>query len=153
MRKFFCTLHIDQNISYFKHAIMHLLKRKTMFLLLNTTCTWQFSFSLAKLSYMYYKGMPSAGILEMIRRIAALGIWCHSEAVTLSTGLDNKIFQRKIVNIYLPINFSACFWCSKEPSHWDGSFEYPQHMFWLINKKIVFLFRLLNLKACLSYQA
>ena len=28
-----------------------------------------------------------------------------------------------------------CFGCSKEPSHWDGSFEYPQHMFWLRNKK------------------
>ena len=27
-----------------------------------------------------------------------------------------------------------CFWCSKEPSHRDGSFEYPQHMFWLRNK-------------------
>ena len=28
-----------------------------------------------------------------------------------------------------------CFGCSKEPSHKDGSFEYPQHMFWLRNKK------------------
>ena len=28
-----------------------------------------------------------------------------------------------------------CFGCSKEPSHRDGSFEYPQHMFWLKNKK------------------
>ena len=28
-----------------------------------------------------------------------------------------------------------CFGCSKEPSHRDGSFEYPQHMFWLRNKK------------------
>ena len=28
--------------------------------------------------------------------------------------------------------------CSKEPSHWDGSFEYPQHMFWLRNKTIKF---------------
>ena len=27
-----------------------------------------------------------------------------------------------------------CFGCSKQPSHWDGSFEYPQHMFWLRNK-------------------
>ena len=27
-----------------------------------------------------------------------------------------------------------CFGCSKEPSHRDGSFEYPQHMFWLRNK-------------------
>ena len=28
-----------------------------------------------------------------------------------------------------------CFRFSKEPSHRDGSFEYPQHMFWLRNKK------------------
>ena len=28
-----------------------------------------------------------------------------------------------------------CFGCSKEPSYQDGSFEYPQHMFWLRNKK------------------
>ena len=28
-----------------------------------------------------------------------------------------------------------CFGCSKEPSHRDGSFEYPQHTFYLINKK------------------
>ena len=28
-----------------------------------------------------------------------------------------------------------CFGCSKEPSHRDGPFEYPQHMFWLRNKK------------------
>ena len=28
-----------------------------------------------------------------------------------------------------------CFGCSKEPSYGDGSFEYPQHMYWLRNKK------------------
>ena len=28
-----------------------------------------------------------------------------------------------------------CFGCSKEPSHRDGSFEYPQHTFWLRNKE------------------
>ena len=28
-----------------------------------------------------------------------------------------------------------CFGCSKERSYRDGSFEYPQHMFWLRNKK------------------
>ena len=28
-----------------------------------------------------------------------------------------------------------CFGCSKEPSYRDGSFEYPQHMFCLRNKK------------------
>ena len=28
----------------------------------------------------------------------------------------NKIFERKIVNIFLPISFNLCFGCSKEPS-------------------------------------
>ena len=44
------------------------------------------------------------------------------------------------MNIFLPINLNMCFGCSKEPSHGDGSFEYPQHMFnlWLKNKKINF---------------
>ena len=28
--------------------------------------------------------------------------------------------------------------CSKELSHCDSSFEYPQHMFWLRDKKIKF---------------
>ena len=37
--------------------------------------------------------------------------------------------QRKIVNIFLFINFNICFGCSKEPS---------QHMFWLKNKKTNF---------------
>ena len=42
--------------------------------------------------------------------------------------------KHKIVNIFLRISFNICFGCSKEPSHWDGSFEYPQHMFYLRNK-------------------
>ena len=33
-----------------------------------------------------------------------------------------------------------CFGCSKELSHRDGSFEYLQHMFWLIVFFFVFLF-------------
>ena len=36
-----------------------------------------------------------------------------------------------------------CFGYSKEPSHGDGSFEYPQHMFWLRNKKYDFQLRIL----------
>ena len=50
-------------------------------------------------------------------------------------GLGNKTFQRKNVNIFLPISYSICFGCSKEPSHRDGSLEYPQHMFWWRNNK------------------
>ena len=29
----------------------------------------------------------------------------------------NKFFERRIVNIYLPISFNVCFGCSNEPSH------------------------------------
>ena len=36
-------------------------------------------------------------------------------------------------------------WVLKEPSHWDRSFEYPQHMFWLRNKKISFSIHTFNL--------
>ena len=36
-----------------------------------------------------------------------------------------------------------CFGCSKEPSHQNGSFEYPQHMFWLRNMENIFLLRTL----------
>ena len=31
-------------------------------------------------------------------------------------GLDKQIFQRKIVNFFLPINFSICFGCTKVPT-------------------------------------
>ena len=34
--------------------------------------------------------------------------------------------------------------CFQEPSRRDGSFEYPQHIFWLTNKKIIFLLHALN---------
>ena len=43
----------------------------------------------------------------------------------------------KIAFISLPISLNMCFGCSKEQSHREGSFEYPQHMFWLSNKKKV----------------
>ena len=63
----------------------------------------------------------------------------NEEQVSLCcTGLDNKFSEFKIVNIFLPISLNVCFGCSKEPSHQDGSFEYPQHMFWLRNKKNIF---------------
>ena len=30
-----------------------------------------------------------------------------------------------LVDFALEVWFSICFGCSKEPSHYDGSFEYP----------------------------
>ena len=44
----------------------------------------------------------------------------------------------KIAIIFSSIILNMSFGCSKESSHWDGSFEYPQHMFWLRNKKNYF---------------
>ena len=38
--------------------------------------------------------------------------------------------------IYLSISLNMCLGCSKEPSHLDDSFEYPQHMSWLRNKNV-----------------
>ena len=46
-------------------------------------------------------------------------------------------FGCKIV-IFLSISFNMCFGCSKEPSHRDGSLEYPKHLFCLRSKKISF---------------
>ena len=51
------------------------------------------------------------------------------------------ISRGKMINIFLSISMNKCYGCSKEPSHRDGFFEYPQllHMFGLRNKKIDFL--------------
>ena len=43
-----------------------------------------------------------------------------------------------------------CFGCSKEPSHRDGSFEYPQHMFWVRNKEKKIIFQYALLSGCLE---
>ena len=53
----------------------------------------------------------------------------------LFIGPDKEFYLPKIAIIFLPINSNMCFGCSKEPSHRDGSFEYPQHMFWMRNKE------------------
>ena len=55
----------------------------------------------------------------------------------------NKNFQRKMVNIFLPINFNIYFGCQKEVSHLDRSSEYPKHMFWLRKRKLNFRYSLL----------
>ena len=65
----------------------------------------------------------------------------RSDAYYLVHALNNHRFRQPkflriqiIVNIFLPISFTMRVVCSKEPSDCDGSFEYPQHMFWLSNK-------------------
>ena len=50
-----------------------------------------------------------------------------------------QLVNHRIVIIFLLISLSMWFGWKKEPSHWDGSFEYPQNMFWLRNENINFL--------------
>ena len=70
----------------------------------------------------------------------------HLDFVWNSIGPVKHIL-RKIVIIFLSISLNVCFGCSKEPSHRDGSFEYPlKHMFWLRSKNNNFLVRTLILR-------
>ena len=55
--------------------------------------------------------------------------------ITITKGQLSKINLRKIAVIFLSFSLNMCFGCSKDPSHRDSSFEYPQHMIWLRNKK------------------
>ena len=44
--------------------------------------------------------------------------WTYDFSVLdIDIGLDKQNFERKIVNIFLPLSFNICFMCSKEPSH------------------------------------
>ena len=60
--------------------------------------------------------------------------------LAFSIGLDKHIFEHNIVNIVLPISLSIRFGCSKEPSHGDGSFETPQHIYVLFRNENFFVF-------------
>ena len=68
---------------------------------------------------------------------------------SISKASKARKIQRKNANIFLSISLTTCFGCSKELSYWDGSFEYPQHMFWLRNKKIIFSYTFLSGGLCL----
>ena len=63
----------------------------------------------------------------------------NSKAFDMTIIGSVKLFEHKNVIIFLPISLSICFGCSKEPSRRDSSFEYPQLMFWLRNKKLILI--------------
>ena len=68
----------------------------------------------------------------------------------------SKYSEHKNCDFFLSINLNMCFGCSKEPSHWDGSFEYPQHMLWIRNKENSFptrtlIWRPMKTKLILSF--
>ena len=71
--------------------------------------------------------------------------------LTFITGPVKHNFECKNIFFPLSISLNMCFGFSKEPSHWDGSFELLQHMFWLRNKKINCLITHSYLGACSIY--
>ena len=52
--------------------------------------------------------------------------------------------MRIITIFFLSISLNMCFGCSKETSRRDSSFEFPERMFWLRNKKTIFQSALLS---------
>ena len=61
-------------------------------------------------------------------------------------GLDEQKKISEKLNIFLCIILNICCGCSKERSQQEGSFEYPQHMFWLRKKKSIFFITILILR-------
>ena len=59
-------------------------------------------------------------------------------------GPDNRKYDSKKRILFLSMHWIICFGCSKEPSHGDGSFEYPQHIIWSRIKKNNFNFTYLS---------
>ena len=57
----------------------------------------------------------------------------------LIKGLQIRVCNGKLFFLFL--NQNICCGYSKEPSHRDGSFEHPKHMFKLMGKKIIKILR------------
>ena len=73
----------------------------------------------------------------------------HHYTFTATHELDCLIGPVKQKNLawnwdyFLIHQFKHVFWVLRGPSHLDGSFEYPQHMFWLRKQKIIFSYTLI----------
>ena len=79
----------------------------------------------------------SIGLGESIgmKRVLHLIMADNVKMIILHIGQVKNKFERNIALILLSISLNMCFGCSKELSYLDGSFEHPQHLFWLRNKK------------------
>ena len=56
---------------------------------------------------------------------------------SVSTDINNHCCHNQCKLVLA--NHNKRFGCSKEPSHWDSSFEYSKHMFRLRNKKLILI--------------
>ena len=55
------------------------------------------------------------------------------------SGLQIKVRNWNLFFLFLTQNI--CGWYSKEPSHWDGSFKHPNHVFYFTGKKLITILR------------
>ena len=101
------------------------------------TCIWEYKEPLSSTTSLisFYRGSCTLLfllLLTFLRSTSPSPTCKHSTDLLINTNLG-----RKIVNICLSISLNICFWCSKEPSHWewDGSLEYLKHMFLFKNNK------------------
>ena len=81
----------------------------------------------------------TVNVLCLFLAVPWVGLW---------SVISKAKIQRKIAIFFLSISWNIFCGCSKKPSHWDGSFEHPQHMFWLRNKNIIFRYTLLSGGLC-----
>ena len=56
--------------------------------------------------------------LQTVKTVLGMKIQSEQKLVGIFvSGLVKHSFERKIVNIFLPISYNICFGCLKEPSH------------------------------------
>ena len=76
----------------------------------------RFSYKLGRSSKMFHQGL-SAPLAKMKATIETKTQIRNQNSNSDPQVKINNIFERKIVNIFLPISLDLCFGCSKEPSH------------------------------------
>ena len=97
-----------------------------------------------KISYLinYFMGCY---MYFLVLKMCKVGSYkkCIIETVIMRTQIgphpmfwaEKWLFEPKFALVFVPINLNMMrFGCSKKRSHGNGSFEYPQHMFWLRNR-------------------
>ena len=99
-------------------------KLKTMCVYVKAICDWKFIIELFSFSLTYQIISDDYNLLFQ---------------AYYDTGLQIRVCIEKLFSLFLVQNI--CCEYSKEPSQWDGSFEHPKHMFWLMGKKIVTILR------------
>ena len=80
-------------------------------------------------------------IPDSMRQKTSYKVYRNWFYTTYTTFTGPKIWVRNEKLFFLFLKQNICCGYSKEPSHWDGSFEHPKHMYKLMDKKIIAILR------------